>query len=97
MSLDRTDLVTQKGSVSDVSGSDVSVSNLDDMEASLELIAESSGDSSDAIESALNGTNQLSTFDLEAKMLMQRILKEIKITNTYLAEFFGQVITEKDL
>jgi hypothetical protein len=61
MSLDRVDLTTQKGSVSDVSGSDVSVNNLDDMEASLEAIAESSSESSSSLESALNGTDSLST------------------------------------
>ena len=96
MSLDRTDLVTQKGSVSDVSGSDVSVSNLGDMEASLEAILENSDSVEESISSALSGSSQLSTVDDQNKQLLQDIRLALKILILHAEIITGEVLREKD-
>ena len=92
MSLDRTDLVTQKGSVSNVSGSDVSVSNLGTLEASLDAVKDAAESSSES----LSGTT-LSTEDVLNTEILKQILTQLKILTIHHQEITGELITEQDI
>jgi len=94
MSVDRVDLTTQKGSVSNVSGSAVSVTNLNEIEASLANIDASAEASANALAGA---ASDIPTADFDIKQISQEILTQLKILTLYAGEITGEVITEEDI
>lgn len=92
MSLDRVDLKTQKGSVSDVSGSDVSVSNLDGIEDTLSAIQTTSGAST-----LLLASSELSTADDKTAQELKQNNELLQLLLLHAEKITGEVFNKRDI